>query len=257
MNVRKHSRISALAAACWLAASTAEAKYLHETPADILKIRGMPAALAVCGVGLLLLHRRVVLEPRRGEPALAWPSRVWWSLAGALIASMYATVPFGFQIATAIVLRIGHDGFQNTLNAIGAVVGAVIAWSVVRHSGNRRWPVLAALTAIASVYAYFFAVMEVPIKRAHFMEYSLLSALVYQALRQRDVRQIYWSCVLAALLTGVGDEAISLALARRFGAVSDVLFDTTAGVLGTLVVKFVLLEAATVASPAAPEVLEA
>jgi len=156
---------------------------------------------------------------------------------------IYATVPVGNQIATVIVSTISHHGLQNTLDAIGAAGAAVFAWSVLRDSERRRWPVLAALAAIAGVYVYFFAVMEVPVKRIHFMEYSLLSALVYQALRGRDVPQIYRWCVLAAMVAGLGDEAISLTLARRFGAVSDVLIDTTAGVLGTLVVKYVQVEA--------------
>jgi hypothetical protein len=236
-------RVSGLAAVCWLAARTAEAKYLHQTPADIVAIRGMPAALAVCGVGLILLRRTIAPDSPRNRPQpvpAAGSPRVWWSLAGALVLMIYATVPIGYQIAARIVATIGHNGFQNALNAIGAGIGAVFVWHVLRDSGRRRWPVLAALAMMSWTYAYFFAVLEVPVKRVHFMEYSLLSALVYQALRSRDVLQIYWWCALAAMLAGTGDEAISLALPRRFGAVSDVIFDTAAGVLGALVVKYVL-----------------
>jgi hypothetical protein len=41
------------------------------------------------------------------------------------------------------------------------------------------------------------------------------------------------------MVAGAGDETMSLMLARRYGAVSDVIFDTTGGVLGTLVVRYV------------------
>lgn len=257
-------RTSALVAACWLAASTAEAKYLHETPADILHIRGMPAALIVCVVGLLILRRAAVSKLQRdrsGSPAdLLDPgrpgstaSRARWVLVGAFVLFIYATVPVGFQIASAIVVRIGHNAWQNTINAIGATLGAVFAWHVVRQRDRRRWSVVAALALIASAYAYFFTVLEVPVKRIHFMEYSVLSALVYRALRPRDVPELYLWCALAAVLVGAGEEAISLALPRRFGAVSDIIWDTTGGMLGTLVLKYVLMEVESASVPSRQE----
>ncbi len=96
---------------------------------------------------------------------------------------------------------------------------------------------------IAGLYVYFFVVLVVPVKRVHFMEYSLLSGLVYRALRPDSAPpRIYLWCVLAAMLVGMGEEALSLPLARRFGAVSDVLWDTSGCVLGALVLKYVLLK---------------
>ena len=256
-------RTGALAAACLLAARTAEAKYLHETPIDILRIRGMPAALVVCIVGLLMLRPAAISKLRRDTSGLAdfipsaratsaWSSRARWALVGAFVLFIYATVPVGYQIASAIVVRIGHNAWQNTINAIGATLGAVFAWQVARQPDRRRWSVAVALALIASAYVYFFAVLEVPVKRIHFMEYSLLSALVYRALRSRDVPTIYLWCALAAVLVGAGEETISLALPRRFGAVSDIIWDTTGGILGTLVLKYVLMdvESTPVPSPA-------
>ena len=248
------ARISALVTACWLAAVTAEAKYLYETPADVLRIRGMPAALIVCAIGLLML--RSAGDSRANS---ARSSRVRWALVAAFILFIYATVPVGYQIASAIVVRIGHTAWQNTINTAGAALGGVFGWQVLRQRERRRWPVAAALALIASAYAYFFTVLEVPVKRIHFMEYSVLSALVFQALRTRDVRQIYLWCALAAVLVGAGEETISLALPRRFGAVSDIIWDTTGGMLGTLVLKYVLIaddsgeEEAAVAASSSPQ----
>jgi VanZ like protein len=252
-------RTSALAAACWLGARTAEAKYLHQTPADILQIPGIPAALVVCIVGLLMLRstsrprseatrshgeerRRPGSGARRRDPREGRRPDPRWALVGAFIVFIYGTVPIGYQIASAIVVRIGHNAWQNALNAVGAALGAVFAWHAARQRERRRWPVVAALAAIAGAYAYFFAVLDVPVKRIHFMEYSFLSALVYRALRARDTPTIYVWCALAAMLVGAGEETISLGLDRRFGAVSDVIWDTTGGILGTLVLKYVLIE---------------
>jgi VanZ like protein len=244
-------RTSALAAAFWLGAWPAEAKYLAETPADILKIRGMPAALAVCVVGLLLLRRAAVSDPRRdsmrslvdrlpaGEANAGWSVRARWVLVGAFVLFIFATVPVGYQIARAIVIRIGHTAWQNAINAVGATFGAVFVWHVLRQRERRRWRVAAALAVIATAYAYFFAILEVPVKRIHFMEYSVLSVLVYQALQSRATSRIYVWSALAATLVGAGDESIALALPQRFGAVSDIIWDTTGGVLGTLLLVYV------------------
>jgi hypothetical protein len=73
------------------------------------------------------------------------------------------------------------------------------------------------------------------------MEYSVLSYLVYRARRPESAPPlIYFWCVLAAMLVGMGEEALSIPLVRRFAAVSDVLWDTSGGMLGTLVLKYVL-----------------
>jgi len=156
---------------------------------------------------------------------------------------VFATVPVGSQIASAIVARIGSAGWRNGINAVGVILALVFLWHVFRQRELRRWSVVTALVLIAALYVYFFIVLEVPVKRIHFMEYSLLSCLVYRALRPDSAPpRIYLWCVLMAMLVGMGEEALSIPLARRFGAVSDVLWDTSGGVLGTLVLKYVLLK---------------
>jgi VanZ family protein len=117
---------------------------------------------------------------------------------------------------------------------------------VFRQPHLRRLPVALSLAAIAAAYLYFFAVLEVPVKRIHFMEYSFLSVLVYRALRPDAPPRIYLWCAVAAMLVGMSEEALSLLSARRFGAVSDVMWDTTGGLLGTLVLKYILVERPTV-----------
>jgi VanZ family protein len=55
------------------------------------------------------------------------------------------------------------------------------------------------------------------------------------------------TAVSVAGSVGMSEEALSLLSARRFGAVSDVLWDTTGGLLGAVVLKYVLVEGPTVA----------
>jgi hypothetical protein len=226
----------------FLVATSVAARYTRETPADIVAMRGMPVALGVCLVGLVLLCfvpvAGAATPPRAAVPAAR---RSRWVTVGVFVVFIFATVPVGFQIAAFIVARIGSAGWRNSINAGGAILALLFLWYVFRQRELRRWSVVVALALIAALYAYFFTVLEVPVKRIHFMEYSFLSCLVYRALRPQSAPpRIYLWCVLAAMLVGIGEEALSLPLARRFGAVSDVLWDTSGGMLGTLVLKYVL-----------------
>ena len=207
-------------------------------------MRGMPVALGACLVGLLLL-RFVPVAGADTLPAVAIPaprpSR--WAVVGLFVVFIFATVPVGFQIARAIVVRIGHEAWRNSLNTVGVILALLFLWYVFRQRELRRWSVVTSLVLIASVYAYFFTVLDVPVKRIHFMEYSFLSYLVYRALRPHSAPpRIYLWCVLAAMLVGIGEEALSVPLERRFGAASDVIWDTSGGLLGALVLKYVLLK---------------
>ena len=220
------------------------AKYLRETPADIVAIRGMPVALGVCLVGVFLLRLApaagAAILPPAASPASRPPR---WAWVGLFVVFIFATVPVGSQIATAIVARIGSAGWKTSINAVGAILALLFLWYVFRQRELRRWSVVTSLALIAALYAYFFIVLEVPVKRIHFMEYSFLSCLVYRALRPDSAPpRVYLWCVLAAMLVGMGEEALSIPLVRRFGAVSDVLWDTSGGMLGTLVLKYVLLK---------------
>jgi VanZ family protein len=225
-----------------LVATSVAARYTRETPADIVAMRGMPVALGVCLVGLLLLCF-VPIAGAATPPSAAVPGarRSRWVTVGVFVVFIFATVPVGFQIAAFIVARIGSAGWRNGINGVGVILALLFLWYVFRQRELRRWSVVVSLASIAAVYAYFFTILEVPVKRIHFMEYSFLSYLVHRALRPRSAPpRIYLWCVLAAMLVGIGEEALSLPLARRFGAVSDVLWDTSGGMLGALVLKYVL-----------------
>jgi hypothetical protein len=236
-----------LVAICVLHAGRAEAKFLYETPADIAKIRGMPVALAVCVMALLLVRHRVAGDAELAGSTTARDSRLRrWAAVAAFVVFLFTTIPIGYPIAAGIVVRIGHDAFRNSINAAATLLGAGFLYWVFRQPHLRCLPVALSLAAIAAAYLYFFAVLEVPVKRVHFMEYSFLSVLVYRALRPDAPPRIYLWCAVAAMLVGMSEEALSLLSARRFGAVSDVMWDTTGGLLGTLVLKSILVERPTV-----------
>jgi len=241
--VNRHTARLLFAAIYLLHARVADAKFLYETPADIGRMRGMPVALAVCLITLLLVPHALSFDEQAMPAATADASGLRrWLVVGAFVVFLFATIPIGFPIASGIVNRIGHDGWRNSINAAAALLAIVILWSIFRQDHLRRLPVVLSVAAIGAAYLYFFTVLEVPVKRIHFMEYSFLSVLVYRALRPDAPPRIYLWCAAAAMLVGMSEEALSLLSAQRFGAVSDVVWDTTGGSLGTLALKYVLVE---------------
>ena len=221
-----------------------EAVFVRETAWDILNMRGMIPAITICLVGILLL-RYVPASPElaRGKREGRISRRSDWVILFAYISVVYATVPFGFEVVTWIVKRIGILAFRYSLNGVGLVAGLFFLWHVIGKRRVRSWAIYLRLAMILAVYVYFFLVLEVPVKRMHFLEYSFLSALVFQALRPfTGPPGIYLWITLGVMGVGVGEEGLSLFFPRRYAAVSDVIWDTTAGVLGAVVLKFILLK---------------
>lgn len=227
-------------------AAPLEAVFVRETPRDMVNMRGMIPALGTCLVGIFLLCF-IPSSPTAGagqpEAAPTRPGRAPWVILFAYVLFLYATVPYGFEVVSIIVKRIGIGAFRGGVNGLGLVGGLLFLWYVVRQSRLRHRYIYLRLAAILAVYVYFFTVLEVPVKRIHFLEYSFLSFLTFRAFRPFvGPPGIYTWVTLAATVVGVGDEGIALFFPRRFAAVTDVVFDATGGVLGALVLKFILLK---------------
>lgn len=166
-----------------------------------------------------------------------------WVVLAWYIVALYATIPVGFQVVSFIVHRIGYRSFKIGINFLGAIVAVgFTVYLIHRHRADRPaayvW-----LLGIALIYLYYFWILEVPVKRIHFLEYSFLAVLVYRALRPRLAPPALYALVgLCVTVVGTGEETIAVFLPKRFAALTDVIFDATGGVLGLLVVKFVLRE---------------
>lgn len=219
--------------------TAAAAVPVRETPADLLNQRGMPAALAliVLGVAALLAipDRR---EPESGPGHLPALGRRW-AAVGLWVGVIYLTLPFGFQVVSVIVRTIGQPAFRRAVNLFGALVGLVCVGALRRRGTPRRAYLVFAVLVLVS--GYHFRVLEVTVKRIHFLEYAFLSVLAERALRPISWPPLlYVWVVLLSLWVGTVEEWVAVFLPRRYGAVSDIIFDVAGGTLGALFVKFVL-----------------
>ncbi len=218
----------------------AEAVLVRQSAKEIFGEPGIIPGLAIIVLGLLVLRFSQAVDPLDLPLSGGWGP--WVVLAGYIVV-LYAMIPVGFQVVSFIVHRLGYRNFKMGINVLGAVVAiAFMVYLVCRNRADRP-EVYLWLLGILLIYLYYFWTLEVPVKRVHFLEYSLLAVLVYRALRRRLAPPALYPLVAVCVAAvGAGEETISVFLPKRFGAITDVIFDAAGGVLGLLVVKFVLRE---------------
>jgi len=157
-----------------------------------------------------------------GQRALWLLALVW---LGAIYSTLYIARPAAEFLRERNLLAL-------TIWSIVALLGAaVLAWAVRRRPTPAGWAVLLVgavllLTATASV-----SPVEV---RLHFVEYGVLGAVFYLALRARGSRA---AALLAIALTGAAgwiDEGIQYLLPGRWYGVEDVIINLVAGAITVL-----------------------
>jgi VanZ family protein len=96
------------------------------------------------------------------------------------------------------------------------------------------------LLLIGIIYAWFLNDMkESPIEALHFLEYGILSALLYRALRHHlNDKIIFFIATGLITLIGIGDELIQWMLPNRHWDFRDIGFNTLSGALIQLAIWF-------------------
>ena len=94
---------------------------------------------------------------------------------------------------------------------------------------------------ISCLYGLVIYILELPEEQVHFIEYGVLSALIYLAL-MHDInnRSIYILSVLLVFIFGAIDEAIQWLLPNRVFDIRDLIMNGTAGLLVQLLIAMVI-----------------
>lgn len=97
------------------------------------------------------------------------------------------------------------------------------------------------LLILAAAYSFGLSKLKLPIERIHFVEYGLLAALVFRALRHhiRGNAIYVWSGV-AVFCLGLLDEGVQYILPTRVYDTRDVIVNGIAGILGLLLIRLCL-----------------
>lgn len=161
-----------------------------------------------------------------------WDGKRWlWVLLCSL--AIFATIPLARSIQKIVEETVGREYFgYAVIVSVGVCFSALLYWlisrSLIKESSRFVW-----LTLIAGVYVYVtIQLWSNPEEAIHFLEYGLLSYLVFRALVVRiSDGTIYLTAALFVLFVGTLDEVIQWMIPNRSWDYRDVGLNGLSGVL--------------------------
>jgi len=156
----------------------------------------------------------------------------YWLLVFVWVALIYASIPFVRPLCETL-RRYTLLNFSIFLSVAAIVILFLRALRQQKHWDRLTYVFL--FLALA-MYAYGFIVIKIPEEKIHFIQYGILSFLVYQAiaLDVRGFQSYLWAFILVTFL-GWMDECIQAITPGRYFGWSDVGLNSVSGVLGLFV----------------------
>jgi hypothetical protein len=163
-----------------------------------------------------------------------------WSLIACYVTLIYSTLYIMRPILN--FLKMTLKGY---LNLSVGIMFLVILSLVLAHiiSNRERYSVSQYLwfLFISCLYGLVIYILKLPEEQVHFIEYGILSALIYVALTY-DInnRYIYFLSSLIVFILGAIDEVIQWVLPNRVFDIRDIVMNGTAGILVQLLIAMVI-----------------
>ncbi|MFQ5699842.1 MAG: VanZ family protein [Myxococcota bacterium] len=159
-----------------------------------------------------------------------------WFWAGAVFLAILASIPLARAIQKAVEHGLGRGAFLWTVGIAGALgVLAAAAWRARRPSGPWHWLALGVATGL---FAWRVgSLRHSPEEALHFVEYGVLSILLYRALLHRVRDPAIYGCALVLGTTlGIVDEALQWIVPGRIWDLRDLGVDVSAVALPQLAI---------------------
>lgn len=162
----------------------------------------------------------------------------WWGLVVVYVFGLLAVQPFlGFAV-DAFKARWGEAALERTVWVAAALAAAAVLAGLAWFWGAARPLERVLVIAGLALYAVGVAVLEIPQERLHYVEYGMLSGLVYAGLQAREGRGRARAAAVAFLVAaglGTVDEVLQGRLwERRYFDWRDVALNARAAALGIL-----------------------
>ena len=165
------------------------------------------------------------LPPRENRTA-SWLFVAIWTLV------IYVTIFFGREIQRFVYATWGRDAFLIFV-VVSIAAGIALAFRSLRAGGGGNFRNVLSLAAVACAYgAGTYHLRHNPEEAVHFVEYGVLSLLLYRALihRNRNVL-VFVAASFACASLGAIDEMIQWLVPRRFFDFRDIWVNVAGGVL--------------------------
>ena len=163
-----------------------------------------------------------------------------WSLIACYVTLIYSTLYIMRPILN--FLKMTLKGYLNL--GVG-VMFLIILSLVLAHiiSNRERYSMSQYLwfSFISCLYGLVIYILELPEEQVHFIEYGILSALIYVALTH-DInnKSIYFLSALIVFAFGAIDEVIQWILPNRVFDIRDIVINGIAGILVQLLIAMVI-----------------
>ena len=163
-----------------------------------------------------------------------------WSLIGCYVTFIYSTLYIMRPILN--FLKAALKGY---LNLSVGVMFIIILSLVLAHiiSNREHYSVNQYLwfSFISCLYGLVLYILELPEEQVHFIEYGILSALIYVALTH-DInnKSIYFLSAIIVFVLGAIDEVIQWVLPNRCFDIRDLVMNGIAGILVQLLIAMVI-----------------
>ncbi len=163
-----------------------------------------------------------------------------WSLIACYVTLIYSTLYIMRPILNFLKATLG--GY---LNLSIAIIFLIMLSLILVHiiSNRERYGVGQYLwfSFISCVYGLIIYIVDVPEEQVHFIEYGILSALVYIALTH-DInnKSIYFLSAIVVFVFGTIDEVIQWVLPNRIFDIRDLIINGSAGILVQLLIAMVI-----------------
>ncbi len=163
-----------------------------------------------------------------------------WSLIACYVTLIYSTLYIMPPIVN-YMRRVLKSYFQPSVTILFFIILSSILFYII--SNRERYSVSQYLwfSFICCLYGLVIYILELPEEQVHFIEYGILSALIYVALTH-DInnRSIYFLSVLIVFVFGAIDEAIQWVLPNRVFDIRDIVMNGIAGILVQLLIAMVI-----------------
>ncbi len=162
---------------------------------------------------------------------VSWLYVFLWSLG------IYLSIPFVRAFVRYVDREWGRELFIYVVVAVAVVMAALCVAFLLRRRGAPVGSYLWLLAVAAIFIGYALSLRASPPEAIHFIEYGVLSLLLFRALshRIRDA-SIYVIATLCGTIVGIIDEAIQWAVPRRFWDLRDIGFNLVAVALVQLAI---------------------
>ena len=163
-----------------------------------------------------------------------------WFLIACYMTLIYSTLYIMRPILNFLKATLG-DYFSPSIAIIFLIILSLVLAHII--SNRERYSVRQYLwfSFICCLYGLVIYILELPEEQVHFIEYGILSALIYLALTH-DInnRSIFFISSLIVFVFGAIDEVVQWVLPNRIFDIRDIVMNGIAGILVQLLIAMVI-----------------